>query len=151
MKLVFISALFAVFALSAQAQSQQGAEIFPSSRIHDQFTQFHRQPSSSSTLGDYGTHAIRLSERTTSGGAEIHAHFDDVMYVTEGTATLITGGEVIDPHTATNGETTGSGIRNGQSHSVAAGDIIHVPAGTPHQTIITPGALYRVIVIKVKE
>jgi mannose-6-phosphate isomerase-like protein (cupin superfamily) len=107
--------------------------------------------SSAYVLGDYGTHAIRLSARTASGGGEIHAHFDDVMVVTEGTATLITGGTVIDPHTASDGEIRGTGIQNGVSRTISVGDVIHIPAGTPHQLIVALGTAYSYIVIKVKE
>lgn len=143
--------LFVTLCTIAAAQTPQKAEVFTAAQIRDQFNGSHRQASGGTVLGEYGSHSIRLSERTASGGAEVHAHFDDVMYVTEGAATVITGGQVIDPHAGANGETSGSGIRDGQSHAVAVGDIIHIPAGTPHQTIVAPGTLYRAIVIKVKE
>ena len=94
MKLIIAIAL-TIFALPCTAQSPGNAEVFSSTQIHDQLAQLGLQGkakgSSGSTLGDYGTHAIKLSERTVSGGAEVHAHFDDVMIVTEGKATLITG------------------------------------------------------------
>ena len=150
-----LAAMIAVLSIAGYAQSPQPVQVFSSAQIHDRLAQLAKEAKSSgssgSTLGDYGTHAIKLSERTTSGGAEIHAHFDDIIYVTEGKATLITGGEVIEPHSGDNGETTGTGIRNGESHAIAVGDVIHIPAGTPHQTVLAPGTLYSVIVIKVKE
>ncbi len=151
MRYLFTVTFIAALSSVAVAQSAKQAEVFSSAQIHDQFERMGHQPNGGATFGDYGSHAIRLSERTASGGAEIHAHFDDILYVTEGTATIITGGDVIDPHPGANGETSGSGIRNGQSHNVAAGDIVHIPAGTPHQTIVAPGTLYRAIVIKIKE
>jgi mannose-6-phosphate isomerase-like protein (cupin superfamily) len=154
MKLAIAMAL-AIFALPCTAQSPGKAEVFSSTQIRDQLVQLAQQGrakgSSGSTLGDYGTHAIKLSERTVSGGAEIHAHFDDVMIVMEGKATLITGGELIDAHTGNNGESTGSGIRNGTVQPIATGDIVHVPAGIPHQLLIAPGTGYSALVIKVRE
>jgi mannose-6-phosphate isomerase-like protein (cupin superfamily) len=153
---IFIAFLLTGFCLTAAAQSgATKAEVFSSSSIHAQtdalVQEARAKGSSGAILADYGSHAIRISERTASGGAEIHAHFDDVMMVLEGSATLITGGTVVDPHTNDAGETTGKKIENGVVHSVSAGDIIHVPAGVPHQTIIAPGTLYKAIVIKVKE
>ena len=143
------------FSMTAPAQSGGKAEVFSSADIHAQSMQLADQAktkgSSGSTLGDYGTHAIKLSERTVSGGAEIHAHFDDVMLVMEGKATLITGGTVISPHSGNDGETTGLGIRDGVSREISAGDVVHVPAGVPHQLIIPAGTVYSALVIKVKE
>jgi mannose-6-phosphate isomerase-like protein (cupin superfamily) len=154
MKLVFAIA-FAVFTIPSLAQSPGKAEVFSSAQLRDQLSQLAQRSNSNGsggvTLADYGTHVLMLSERTASGGAEIHAHFDDVMLVMEGNATLITGGTVIDGHTRKDGETSGSGIRNGAAQSISAGDLVHIPAGTPHQLLIAPGATYSALVIKVKE
>lgn len=141
--------------IPAIAQSPSGAEVFTSAQLKSQLTQLAEQArikgSSGTKLGDYGSHSLMLSERTANGGAEVHAHFDDVMLVMEGNATLITGGELVGAHAGLNGESGGSGIRNGSTQSVAAGDLIHIPAGTPHQLLIAPGTRYSALVIKVKE
>ena len=154
MKLAIAFALTA-FSISALAQSLGKTEVFSSAALHTQFALLAEQArsngSSGVTLGDYGTHALKLSERTVSGGAEIHAHFDDVMLVIEGKATLIIGGTLIDAHTGSTGETMGSGIRNGSVQIINAGDLVHIPAGTPHQLLIAPGSTYSALVIKVKE
>jgi mannose-6-phosphate isomerase-like protein (cupin superfamily) len=153
MKVTFAIALI-VFSIPCFAQSPGKAEVFSSAQIRSQLDQLAQQADAkgggTSVLADYGALAIKLSERNASGGAEIHAHFDDVMLVTEGKATLVTGGDLIDAHTVSDGETAGSGIRNGTTQSVATGDIIHVPAGTPHQILIAPGTTYSAVVIKVK-
>ncbi|MGD0629906.1 MAG: hypothetical protein ABR987_11155 [Terracidiphilus sp.] len=154
MKLAIAIAL-AIFAFPCTAQSHGKAEVFSAASVHVQLVQLaelgRAKGSSGSTLGDYGTHAIKLSERTVSGGAEVHAHFHDVMIVMEGKATLVTGGELIRARMGSDGESTGSGIRNGTVQSIAAGDVVHVPAGVPHQLLIAPGTTYSALVIKVKE
>jgi mannose-6-phosphate isomerase-like protein (cupin superfamily) len=145
----------AVFAIRCSAQEAAKADIFPSRQIEGDFQQAMRQAkatgSGGAMLGDYGTHSILLSERTASGGAEIHAHFDDVMVVLNGKATLITGGALIDSRAKSQGEEIGSGIRGGTAKTIEAGDVIHVPAGTPHQLIVAPGSTYKALVIKIKE
>jgi len=92
MKLIWI-AIIASVATGAFAQSQPRAEVFPSAQIHDQLEGLVKQAESSgssgATLGEYGTHAVKISERAASGGAEMHAHFVDIFYVTAGKATLI--------------------------------------------------------------
>ncbi len=154
MKLAIAIALM-IFGVPAFAQSAGKAQAFTAADVHAQLTQLDEQAkakgSSGSTLGDYGTHAIKLSARTASGGAEIHAHFSDVMLVTEGKATLITGGTVVDGQTGADGETHGASIRDGISQTISVGDVVHVPAGVPHQLVIAPGTVYSAVVIKVKE
>ncbi|HUZ05346.1 MAG TPA: hypothetical protein VMU62_08305 [Acidobacteriaceae bacterium] len=154
MKPIFIIAMV-VLAIPAAAQTSSKAEVFSSSALKTELATLTQQAqgsgSSSTTLGDYGTHALMLSVRTKSGGAEVHAHYDDVMVVTGGRATLITGGTVIDPHTSRNGEMKGKGIKNGNSRTISVGDVIHIPAGTPHQLLIPPATTYRSFVVKVKE
>lgn len=153
MKIVLAIALLLVSA-ACSAQSPGKADVFSSAQVRSQFDQLAQQAgtkgSGGSTLADYGALAIKLSERTASGGAEIHAQFDDVMVVTEGKATLVTGGELIDAHTVSDGELAGTGIRNGVTQPVASGDVIHIPAGTPHQLLVAPGTSYGALVVKVK-
>jgi mannose-6-phosphate isomerase-like protein (cupin superfamily) len=146
--------LFA-FNLPAIAQSPAGAQVYSGSSISAQLDTLGQKAkasgSSGSTLGDFQSHAIKLSVRTSSGGAEVHAHWDDIFYVTGGSATLITGGQVLDAKTSADGETKGSGIEGGVHQTLHKGDVVHIPAGTPHQLLIPPGTTYSSIVIKVKE
>ena len=154
MKLVSLLAV-AALAVPCCAQPVSRAQVFSGKHVTSQMSALVQAAkasgSSGAILGDYQSHAIKLSVRTASGGAEVHAHYDDIFFVTQGKATLITGGTVIDPSTGKNGETRGRGIRDGKSQTIAKGDIVHIPAGTPHQLIIAPGAVYASIVIKVRE
>ena len=144
----------AVFLISLHASAEDKAEVFSGKSVAAQLQTLAKTKASAgsgATLGDYGSHAIKLSVRSASGGAEVHAHYDDVFVVIEGTATLVTGGTVLDAKTGADGETKGSGIQNGTSHTIVKGDIIHVPAGTPHRLIIAPGVVFGAVVVKVKE
>jgi mannose-6-phosphate isomerase-like protein (cupin superfamily) len=154
MKLVLISATIALLiprCLSAQGKT----EVFPGKDISSQLEVLAQKAkisgSSGTKLGDYQSHNIGLSLRTESGSAEVHAHYDDIFVVTEGKATLLSGGTVINGKTDSDGETRGTGILNGKSQVVATGDIVHIPAGTPHQLTIANGDVYGAIVVKVRE
>jgi mannose-6-phosphate isomerase-like protein (cupin superfamily) len=155
MKLISVLAAAALIALPCSAQTAGHAQVFSSQAVASQMkalVQAAKASGSSGTkLADYHSHLIELSVRTASGGAEVHAHFDDIFVVTRGKATLVTGGTVIDPKTGPNGETKGRGIRNGVSQTIAKGDIVNIPAGTPHQLLRAPGSTYAAIVIKVRE
>ena len=107
--------------------------------------------SSGKTLGDAGTYKLQLSVRTESGGAEVHAHWDDVMVVEEGCAQLITGGTVVAGMTDADGETRGTKIEGGHSQLLMPGDVVMVHAGTPHQILLAPGAVYGAVVLKIHE
>jgi mannose-6-phosphate isomerase-like protein (cupin superfamily) len=152
-----LTATLAVAALAIPCfpQEMNKADIFSNHAITSQLSALVQaaMPSGSSgaTLAKYPAHSIMLSVRSASGGAEIHAYYDDIFFVTGGKATLITGGSVIQPKTDKNGETKGSGIQNGSSQTIAKGDVVHIPAGTPHQLRVVPGDIYSSIVVKVRE
>lgn len=156
MKKFWIMAVFAVLTTPLSfSQTADNAQVFSSADVQHQLAALEASAQSKgsdgTTLGDYRSHALKLSVRTQTGGAEVHAHFDDVIVVTGGKAELVTGGTVIDAHSGNDGETTGSGIRNGRTQSIAKGDIIHIPAGTPHQMILEKGSTFSAFVVKVRE
>jgi mannose-6-phosphate isomerase-like protein (cupin superfamily) len=154
MKLIPILVITAL-AVPCYAQTGNSVKVFSSKDVTSQLAALveKAKPSGSSgaTLSSYESHAIKLSVRTASGGAEVHAHYDDIFIVTQGKATLLTGGTVVHAKTGSDGETKGSGIRNGRSQTIVKGDIVEIPAGTPHQLILAPGGVYCSIVIKVHE
>lgn len=120
-------------------------------RIEPLIPEAKSKGSSGATLADYGSYKLQLSVRSVSGGAEIHAHWDDVMLVEQGTATLITGGTVPDARTNADGETHGSKIVGGQEQTLSPGDMVTVRAGTPHQLLIPVGTIYSSVVVKIHE
>jgi len=75
---------------------------------------------------------IHASRRTEPGTAEVHDDETDIVYVVAGSATLVTGGSVVDPKLTAPGQTRGSAIVGGQTTRVSVGDVFVVPAGMPH-------------------
>jgi mannose-6-phosphate isomerase-like protein (cupin superfamily) len=154
MRLSVILAM-AALTIACCAQTHPKANVFSGQAVTSQLAALVQAAKASggsgATLGEYKSHAIKLSVRTASGGAEIHEHYDDIFFVTEGKAKLVTGGSVIHAKTDSEGETKGSSIQNGESQTIAKGDVVHIPAGLPHQLILAPGAVYSSIVIKVRE
>ena len=64
--------------------------------------------------------------------AEIHTADADIVHVLDGTATLITGGTAVNAKETGPGELRGDSIQGGEEHLLTKGDVIIVPAGTPH-------------------
>ncbi len=56
---------------------------------------------------------VSASRRENPGQAEVHTRDTDVIYVIDGSATFVTGGEAVDAITTAPGELRGSSIRNG--------------------------------------
>jgi mannose-6-phosphate isomerase-like protein (cupin superfamily) len=150
-------ATLAALALAVPAATMTGdkSTVIPATDLKDAITllvpKAQASGSSGSTLATTGNLALKLSVRTSSGGSEIHAHYDDLMIVEQGSATLITGGTVVGSATSADGETHGSGIEGGVRKTISVGDVVIVPAGQPHQLLVPPGTVYAAMVAKIKE
>jgi methyltransferase len=77
--------------------------------------------------------AVHAGRRDAPGDAEVHATDTDIFHVLDGAATIVTGGTVLGAATIAPGEVRGRAIDGGERHQLAAGDVIVIPAGTPHQ------------------
>src|SRR5262249_34044031 len=75
---------------------------------------------------------IHASRRDKPGMVEVHAKDTDVIYVTGGSVTFVTGGTMVDGKTIEADELRGSSIEGGETWKLAKGDVIAVPNGTPH-------------------
>jgi glc operon protein GlcG len=98
---------------------------------------------------DGRNYMVHASRREKPGQAEIHTKDTDVIYVLDGTATLVTGGEAADATTTAPDELRGSAIKNGQTRQIAKGDVVIVPNGVPHQFLeVTNPFLYYVVKVR---
>jgi len=75
---------------------------------------------------------IHTSRRTAPGLAEVHTQDTDLIHVLEGSAMFVTGGRVVSPKQTAEDEIRGESIAGGETRVLAKGDVIIVPAGTPH-------------------
>ncbi len=85
---------------------------------------------------DFKVHA---SHRDGPGQAEVHAKDTDILYVLKGSATLVTGGTLVDGKTSAADEIRGTRIEGGKTQELVPGDVCVVPAGTPHWFQAVPG------------
>lgn len=111
----------------------------------------HGDGSASETLKEYPQHFAMLSFRSRSGEVEVHDRFADLFCVLAGSATLLTGGVVEGAHVTAPGETRGRSITGGTSQKLRAGDIAHIPGGTPHQMLLSGDETITSLVMKVQE
>lgn len=135
-------ALFLAGMSSAQVQQAdlpQGVTIWPNGM----------PPQGIKHKDDYGNHILSVSHRDKSGVVELHEVKDDVMIVQSGEGTLIVGGKGTNMHPSAPKEQQGTSIEGGISRHVSAGDVIHIPANTPHQFLLEPGKQITYTLVKI--
>jgi mannose-6-phosphate isomerase-like protein (cupin superfamily) len=81
--------------------------------------------------------ALLMIRRDASGDVEIHDKRADVLVARKGHARIIIGGTVSGDHRIAPGEWRGGKITGGTSHDFAPGDVVWIPAGLPHQIVVT--------------
>jgi mannose-6-phosphate isomerase-like protein (cupin superfamily) len=102
-------------------------------------------------LAQYANHHTMLTYRSKDGGGEIHARYADIFYIVQGKATLLSEGTLEGSHEESPGEIRGNAVTVGKTTRLSAGDVVHIPAGTPHQLLVAKGDELLYFVIKVKE
>jgi mannose-6-phosphate isomerase-like protein (cupin superfamily) len=95
---------------------------------------------------DAGGHNIGIGvvyrPKDAHGGSASHDKVSEVYQVLSGSGTLVTGGTIVDPQRRTNVQeevtqingpgVSGSRIEGGVSRKITKGDMVIIPAGTPH-------------------
>jgi mannose-6-phosphate isomerase-like protein (cupin superfamily) len=88
-----------------------------------------------------GNYTLRAGRRVGPGTVEVHPRDTDIFYVTEGEATIVTGGTPVNPKTAATGEISAEKISGGVPRRLTKGDVLVVPAGVPHWFTKVNGAV----------
>ncbi len=140
-----VPALFALASVTAAADFQSAKQISETSNK----LIGKGEPFASAELGRYKGHYTLLAVRNHTGSAEVHENEADYFVVEKGGGILITGGKVINPKTQKAGEIRGTSIQGGERHTIGLGDVVHIPAGEPHQLLIKDGEPISYFVIKV--
>jgi mannose-6-phosphate isomerase-like protein (cupin superfamily) len=116
-------------ALSAQAGtlavSDGSVTFIPAARVTTAFAK-------GEPLVENGLYKVHASRREGPGMAEVHVRDTDIIYVLEGSATIVTGGQVVDEKTTETDEIRGRLITGGAERRLAKGDVVIVPNGVPH-------------------
>jgi mannose-6-phosphate isomerase-like protein (cupin superfamily) len=92
-------------------------------------------------------HLVAGGRRDVGGEAERHEKAYDIVYITKGEATYVTGGTLKNSKETGPGEMLGGTIDGGETHQLKTGDTIVVPPGVPHWWKDTKGVEYMIIKI----
>ncbi len=94
-------------------------------------------------------YVISAGKRSTPGQAEIHGKDTDIFFVIDGTATIVTGGALVDEKTTGPDEFRGASINGGSPTQLKKGELIVIPHGTPHWISQVEGT-FQYLVVKVR-
>jgi quercetin dioxygenase-like cupin family protein len=75
---------------------------------------------------------VILANRKPATPIEWHEHTNHVFIMVEGEATFVTGGTMVNPKETGPGQMTATSIEGGETHHLSKGDVITIPAKTPH-------------------
>ena len=81
----------------------------------------------------------QLEYRPGTGPAALHEKDAELFVVLQGRGNIVTGGKLVDEKRVNANNLSGTSIADGASHNVAVGDMLLVPANTPHQVIPAGG------------
>jgi mannose-6-phosphate isomerase-like protein (cupin superfamily) len=82
----------------------------------------------------------QLEYRPGTSAAAFHEKDAELMVVLDGTGNIVTDGKLVDEKRVNANNLSGTSIAGGVTHAVVKGDMIIIPANTPHQVIPTGGA-----------
>jgi hypothetical protein len=134
-----------VFATSIGLNAAQGAVTYVD---HDKVSAALEKGGPLVTARDL---LVSGSHRDKAGQVEVHDKETDVIYVIDGAATFVTGGTITGDKITKPDQHVGSGIQGGQTHHLAKGDVIVVPAGTAHWFKEVPQSISYYVVKVVKQ
>jgi len=151
MRTIVIAAMAAVTVLSvsniAHAQAAQAgnaqaaapraptdkAAYIDSKDIHEIWKDEEAKQVINKRVIEGGSHSINIRIVLPTNAPLVHALSADTWVVVEGTATAVTGGELVDAKkNANSDDTSGSSIKGGIEQPLKAGDILFVPPGVAH-------------------
>jgi mannose-6-phosphate isomerase-like protein (cupin superfamily) len=81
-------------------------------------------------IDDHGL--IVLAQRRSAGEVEVHEKTNHVFIIVEGEATFVTGGTLVGARETAPGQRRASSVQGGQVYHLTKGDVITIPAKTPH-------------------
>jgi mannose-6-phosphate isomerase-like protein (cupin superfamily) len=93
---------------------------------------------------------VLMMKRTGAGHVEMHDKETDTFYILDGAATFITGGTMLGGRVIKLHQHQGSRIEGGKTYQLTKGDVIVIPAGTPHWFMQVPRSITYYVVKAVK-
>jgi mannose-6-phosphate isomerase-like protein (cupin superfamily) len=102
-------------------------------------------------LGKFGNYSFMAAHREGPGEAEYHETQADIFIVESGEATLVIGGKLVNGKTTAPNEMRAPSISGGSDKKLGPGDVVSIPAKTPHQVKLDAGKQFTYFIVKVNQ
>jgi uncharacterized RmlC-like cupin family protein len=139
---------------SAHAQSRTSPVVrIEASAIDSAFRSIAATPAEFArelAAGDKAKYQFIVLSRSTTGPAELHDDWTDVIFVRSGSANLRTGLTLVERKPADKGEWRGTAISDARDEAAHAGDVLIIPAGIAHQWQPEQGSPFSYVILKVR-
>jgi mannose-6-phosphate isomerase-like protein (cupin superfamily) len=104
---------------------------FPLATLQAEFGDMKAQKRASTRLVEGGTYRMNARYLTGPEAAQVHNTITEFYLVRDGSATLVTGGAIVN-----------QAIRGGVERVIKPGDVVFIPSGVPHAIRDTAGISY---------
>jgi len=149
MRPLLLAALFAVLAAPALGQERASApaNLYASAadlaRLTAKAAAEHKGDDTNTVevLARVGAYPLQLEYRTGATAPSVHVAQAEMIAVTEGGCTFVMGGTLVNPK-PNGGNISGTAVTGGTTYTLAKGDTILVPAGTPHWVTAVQGGRF---------
>jgi mannose-6-phosphate isomerase-like protein (cupin superfamily) len=145
MRLLILAVAASIFTTAAFAQSAVVKTFAPAADIPALIAKAKAdrkgdQPLVIVPMATLAPYSANLEYRPGTSPASLHEKDAELMYVLEGSGTIVTGGKLVDEKRTNAANLNGTSIADGKSQAVVKGDLLVVPENTPHQVIPGGGA-----------
>ena len=104
---------------------------FPLATLQAEFADMIARKRVTTRLLEGGEYSMNARHLVGSEAAQVHKSIIELYFVRDGSATLVTGGAIVD-----------NAIRGGVQRVIKPGDVIFIPPGVPHVIRDTAGISY---------
>jgi len=92
---------------------------------------------------------FHMNHKEGTALSEIHDHWAEFQIIRNGEGTMNLGGSVVDAKIIEPGETRGTALKGATAQPLRPGDLLYIPAGTPHHTLVDRTKSQDKLIVKV--
>lgn len=104
--------------------------------------------SANEEIAKFASYRIEMVHREGDAEAETHVNDSELFFIVSGEATEIVGGTPVGNKAVSPGEIHGSSLDGGMKVPLRPGDVVRMPANTPHRMMVAPGKQITFMVVK---